>query len=157
MGKRGRAREPTAVLEMKGSWRGVKRAKTEPEPPSGLPDRPEWLADSEVAVWDQVVDNLDKIGTLATTDGVAIARYCALMVQWVLAKQYVDEHGMTFSVVDKLGNELHRTHPLGTKYLQLLPHILRLEQEFGLTPSARAGLSVRPQTTEQDKEKRYFG
>jgi phage terminase small subunit len=39
----------------------------------------------------------------------------------------------------------------------LLPMILRLEQEFGLTPSSRAGLQVKPSANEETAEKRYFG
>jgi phage terminase small subunit len=39
----------------------------------------------------------------------------------------------------------------------LAPILLRIEQEYGLTPSARAGLAVQPRKTEEEMESRYFG
>jgi phage terminase small subunit len=86
-------------------------------------------------LWDRVTDSLDQIGTLHATDGAAIERYCHLTSQWTEARGFGDVH----------------------KLCKLAPILLRIEQEYGLTPSARAGLAVQPRKTEEEMESRYFG
>lgn len=158
MGKRGPAKTPTAVLSMTGSWRAIARGPNEPQAPSGLPDMPDWLIEPEREVWQQVVDRLDQIGTLHRTDGEAIGRYCSLLVRWVTAKQFIEKNGTVYVVKNSKG-EVHRfqPYPQAIDYKHLLPMILRLEQEFGLTPSSRAGLSIKPSAGQQDAEAIYFG
>ena len=131
----GRMREPTAVLAMKGSKRAKSRAKTEATAPAGCPLKPATLSPAASATWDSVVDSLDMIGTLHRTDGAAIARYCQLTDQWEAAVRESDVNTMA----------------------KLAPLLLRIEQHFGLTPSARAGLATAPKKTNEETEARYFG
>ena len=160
--RRNKSKTPTAILAMRGSWRATSREKTEPTPPTGTPVKPDWISSanvpSEQAIWDHVVDDLDQIGTLAQTDGRTIARYCVVLHYWLRAKSYIDRHGETIAVHDDDGNVIKSVHrPEAQTFRHLLPELLRIEREFGLTPSSRAGLTVAPKKSEEDIEKRYFG
>jgi len=161
MGKRGRPKTPTPVLAIRGSWRAKDRAKREPQAPEGLPDKPLWISSSAIPtpeqIWDKLVDDLDKIGTLHQTDGNAMGRYCSILSEWCKAKAFIEKHGDTYSIKDDDGNVKFFAFPQVIPYRHLLTQILRLEQEFGLTPSSRAGLAAAPKKTDEDVEARYFG
>ena len=157
MGKRGPAKTPTSILSRQGSWRAGVREQVEVKSPTGCPDMPEWLSEAEREVWHQVIDRLDLIGTLCQTDGNSIGRYCSLLVRWVLAKQFIEEHGDTYPIKDDKGKLVRfATFPQSMQYKHLLPMLLRLEQEFGLTPASRAGLAINPERQSADLETVYF-
>ena len=158
MGKRGPQKTPTAILSREGSWRASVRSQVEVKAPAGCPVAPDWLTEAEHEVWEQVVDQLDRIGTLHQTDGNAIGRYCSLLVRWVTAKKFIEEHGDTYQIKDGEGKfKRFATFPQSLTYKHLLPMMLRLEQEFGLTPASRAGLEVKSdRNSEQDLEAVYF-
>jgi len=135
MGKRGPPRTPKPILANRGSHLAVSRGKVEATTPAGSPVKPSGLTANESAVWDATVESLEKIGTLHVTDGAALARYCSLSAQWDVAVAESDVSLM----------------------LKLCTPLLRLEQQFGLTPASRAGLAVAPRKTEEETEARYFG
>lgn len=72
------------------------------------------------------------MGVLTKADGNAVARYCVLVV--------------AFHSCD-----------LDTQ-LKIADRLLKLEQQFGLTPSARAGLATRKESepTENRGKSRFF-
>jgi len=162
MGKRGRPKTPTPVLTMRGSWRAKDRAKTEPQAPSGLPEMPDWIVSRDIPtaedIWQRLVDDLDQIGTLAQTDGRSIGRYCVVLREWLKSKAFIEERGDTYPIKDSEGKIVKfGTFPQALNFKHLLTQLLRLEQEFGLTPSSRAGLSVAPRKADEDLEAQYFG
>ena len=109
-------------------------------------------------LWPKVIDDLDRIGTLAQTDGRSIGRYCVILSQWLQSKAFIEKSGEHYPIQDEAGNLIKfGTFPQAQAFKHLLTQLLRLEQEFGLTPSSRAGLSVAPRKTDEDLEARYFG
>lgn len=154
MGKRGPAKTPTPVLQLRGSWRADTR-DGEPQGPEGTPECPARLLDEARQIWDEIVPILDNMGVLTLADGNALTRYCSMFVRWWKAEEFLQKNGDSYPiyqttkggelVYDKNGRKILR-------YMQQWPQVsiakslnaslLRLEQEFGLTPAARAGLSI---------------
>ncbi len=126
---RGRLPTPTGVLKMRGSWR-AKARKDEPQPEKGSPRCPSRLSPGARKVWQAIVPLLDGMGVLTKVDGFVLERYCELYCHW----------GQT----DDL--------PL---LLKLNDALLKIEREFGMTPSSRPRLHVAPKEEKNDKE-RYF-
>lgn len=103
---------PTPILAMRDSWRAKMRGK-EPQPQGGLGTAPRWLGKAEKAVWRQLAGELAAMGVGRRPDSNTLARYCVLWVEWKT-----------------------------TRNNKLCPMLLRLEQEFGLTPAARAKIEI---------------
>lgn len=157
MSKPGRKKTPTAVLKIRGSWR-AKTRKSEPKPPRGKPDCPEILSEAAKEKWNQLIPILDDMGLLSKIDGDAIARYCESWARWADAIKWIHEKGEFYPLKDDNGN---------VKCLQQFPQVgianhmaeqmNRLAAQFGMTPSARAGLSVDPGTNKKENTKeKYF-
>ena len=94
-------------------------------------------------MWGTIAPQLESIGVLTRIDGNTLSRYCHLWVQWREADRFIRENGHAYPLKDEEGN---------VKYLQQYPQVaiahklcqqlLRLEQEFGMTPAARTRIQV---------------
>jgi P27 family predicted phage terminase small subunit len=142
MGRRGPAPTPTAILQARGSWRG-KANKDEPGPEPRSPDCPEWLTDAAKEVWRQVVATVLMTRILTAADGNALGRYCDALVRWKKAAKWLDEKGETYPIRDDAGSiKCVMQYPQVAQYHKLSALLLKFEQEFGLTPSARSRLQI---------------
>ena len=142
MGKRGPAKTPTAVLKIRDSWR-AKTRDGEPEPSPGLPECPAWLRDKAKLAWGQLVPLLDDMGVLFRVDEKALARYCELWARWLEASQWIQANGEVWEKKDEEGNLTYaQQYPQVGIVNKLGEQLARLESQFGMTPSARAGLTV---------------
>ena len=139
MGQRGPKPTPSAILNARGSWRG-KANKAEPQPPAGVADAPAWLTPAARAVWAQLVP-LMPAGVLTRVDELSLARYCDSFVRWRQAAAALDDHGSTYEVDGRNGKQ-HKLRPEVAEYHALAAMLVRLEQEFGLTPSSRTRIQV---------------
>ncbi|MEK6675784.1 MAG: phage terminase small subunit P27 family [Planctomycetota bacterium] len=160
MGRRGPAPTPTRILKIRGSTLVTrKREAGEVQGPCGIPDRPDWLdVDSQVA-WDSFVPLLVQMGVLTRVDGKALARYCQLWASWRKAEEFIDKHGTVYPVKDDKGRTKCFMHwPQVSIALKLAPQLTRLEQEFGMTPSARARIQLDRSATPEISaaKRRYF-
>jgi len=157
MGKRGPKKTPTAVLKLRGSWRAEER-KGEPQPERGAArmHSPMPLTKDAHRMWRRLVPLLDTMGVLGKTDANALARYCETWVLWVQAKDWLVENGTTFPVRNADGKVIDvKAFPQVAMVTKFESALSRLEQQFGLTPSARAGLSVDGKKDESGKT-RFF-
>lgn len=154
MGKRGPVKTPTAMLSLRGS-RLVADRTGEPKPDATPPPCPDTLDEACKGVWDQVTEQLAAMGTLAISDANAIERYCRLFVEWRNVQAFIDRmgHGYALYLRDKNGQFMYDDngqkilrcriqHPEVGVRNKLNVDLLRLEQNFGLTPAGRAGLTV---------------
>ena len=140
MGKRGPAKAPTKVLEARGSWH-VRERKGEPTPEAGRPRAPKWLSREARKHWDEITPKIDDMGVLTKIDRDALALYCDYWTRWVKCSEFLRDNNLHQSVETRHGTEA-KQWPESRESLQLASHILRYQQQFGLTPSARAGLVV---------------
>lgn len=163
MGTRGPKKTPTKILELRGSWLAKTRPH-EPHPPVARPVCPDWLTPDMKQLWRVVVGQLHAIGLLTKVDGHALARYCALSLRWRKALQFVEKNGETYPVKDATGVVIGlRTFPQVWLVKSLAQELLRLEREFGMTPSARAAFGLMPmghdnaaQTDPHQDKTRFF-
>ena len=142
MGRRGPRPTPTAILKARGSWR-AKTRKDEPQPAASIPDPPDWLAPVARAFWDQLVPELAALGLLTRVDGFALARYCQFAAEWLEALKFLQQYGHHLVHKNQEG-QVHAIvlHPQNTQLVKLDGTLRKLEAEFGLTPSARARLTI---------------
>ena len=143
MGKRGPRKEPTIIKIAKGNPGKRPLNKSEPKPPSDDITPPEWVTGVAREKWDNVVPKLIGMGVMTNADVDTIARYCTMHEQFV---KYLDQcrRGLDVLVIrDDAGKVKYmQSTPAATMLSKLAASMLRIEQEFGLTPSARSGLSA---------------
>lgn len=159
MGRRGPAPTPTDILKLRGSTLVTKRRQAhEVRGPDGTPDSPDWLDDAGRDVWDQLVPLLESMGVLTRIDGHALGRYCRLWTRWRKAEGFIDQHGEMYPLKDEAGRvKCMQQWPQVAIASKLAQQLTRLEQEFGMTPSARTRIQVAGQTETPDAKSRFFG
>lgn len=151
MGKRGPAPTPTKVLQMRGSWR-AKTRNGEPQPAAKPPSCPKWLDGKGQYLFRALVAELMPLGLVTKLDAQALARYCQMWSQWREALAYVTDHGSTYPILDAEGGlKSYGEFPQVRQLLKLNEALLKIEREFGLTPSARARLA-RPESSDDDPQ-----
>ena len=163
MGRPGPAPTPTNQLARRGS-RLVAERTAEPLPPAERPDPPEHLTPDEQTAWAAVAARLHGLHLLYNTDALAIERYARMVVRWRRAAAFIEQYGETYPLKDLAGNvRCFQPFPEVAIYSNLNTALLRLEQEFGLTPAARARLGIElgrnangVETPTQKKSKRRF-
>jgi P27 family predicted phage terminase small subunit len=156
MGRRGPAPTPTAILNARGSPRAG-RNKAEPKPESGLPARPAGLSPAAAEVWD-AMSLIVAPGVLTRDNGQALARYCHGLLRWWKLAVWLDTNEDTYTVKDQQGNIRHVRHPNVITYEKLGRDLMRMEQEFGLTPAARTRVQTvaPPAKPKDDRTRRRF-
>ena len=149
MGRRGPAPTPTPILQLRGSTLVSKRRqKNEAQVPAGAPDRPDWLDEDARKMWDHLLPMLDGMGVLTRVDGNSLARYCRLWSRWRKAESFIEEKGDMYPLRGDDGQvKCFQQWPQVAIANKLAQQLTRLEQEFGMTPSARARLQVAPTAT----------
>lgn len=155
MGSRGPAPLPNRLLELRGSNRAGRRG-TEPEPDrTKKPKCPTWLPKKCRAHFRRLVRQLFAMGVVAEIDVEALARYARLVQRYHDAEEWIEEHGSSYIVrgrpmKDDEGKPVPdsgpiiavKTFPQVREARALADQLLKLEREYGLTPSARARLAT---------------
>lgn len=143
MGKRGPRKQPTKLRLLRGDPSKEGKHADEPIPPAGAVTPPDWVKGKALDKWNEVVPKLEAMGIMSTADVDAMARYCAMYEQWL---RYLDQvrRGLDVLVLkDNAGKVKYvQSTPAATMFVKLAQSLLRIEQEYGLTPSARAGMEV---------------
>ena len=143
MGKRGPAKTPTAELKLRGSWRANERIN-EPVFDDGVPECPDWLRPEAKEAWDDVVPKLAAVpGLLKAIDENALVVYCQTWAKWRECEDFLEKHGDVYAAKNAKGKVTGFVqHPQVNTAIKLDAALFAMEKQFGLTPSARAGLSV---------------
>lgn len=149
MGKRGPAPKPTKLRVLEGNPGRRPLNPDEPEPTlltdSNVPVPPEILLPAAAEEWRRVAPELCRLGLLSVLDLVPLAAYCQSYAHWLDAERWIAENGTTVVLRDKDGR---------VKYVQKAPQVGISEKaldkikvfalQFGMTPSSRSGVSVKP-------------
>lgn len=153
MAKPGPKKTPTAILEARGSWLAKVR-EGEPVPPDDVPTAPEWLKGDALAMWNHLAPRLLNMRVLTCIDSNALARYCDAWARWRAAAKFIDERGEMYPLMDENGKAKgFAAYPQVLQYHKLAQLLGKLEGDFGLTPAARAGLTVAPEKHAHDGSK----
>lgn len=158
MGKRGPKPEPTVLKLARGNPGKRKTNKKEPKPKSDQIEPPEYLSGKSMEKWNEITPALITSGVMTNADVETIGRYCSMWEQWV---KYLEQcrRGLDVLVIkDENGKVKYmQSSPAATMQMKLSTALLRIEQEFGLTPSARTGINVNEEKEDNDFEKWQAG
>lgn len=149
MGRRGPRAEPSVIRLARGNPGKRAVRSTEPRPAAGTVSPPEWLTGVSLEKWHELVPLLSDMRVLTPADVGALARYCLFHEQML---KYADmcRRGLDISIGrDDQGRVKYlQVGPAATLLHKASSEMLRLEQEFGLTPSARSGIDAGPSPEE---------
>lgn len=144
MGRRGPKPTPTDVLKLRGSWR-ANINPDEPEPPKGKPVCPVRLTGQAKTCWQRMTKLLDEMNVLTLVDGNALCRYCLLWARYVDVEKWLIKYGRNGNAMPIVRHEkvvAFGRLPQTSVAAQLCDQLLRLEQQFGLTPSSRSRMTT---------------
>lgn len=136
MGRRGPAPAPTSLKLVRGDER--RRINLdEPRPLPGPIERPGYLSKLAVEEWDRVAPHLEAMHTLTAADTTALACYCEAVARWRTLAEIVAKSP---PVIQREG--LLVKNPAYSQARDAAIEVRMFAREFGLTPSARAGIRV---------------
>ena len=152
MGKRGPAPEPSILKYLKGNPSKGTLNGDEPTPEllgASFPPPPT-LEGKAVEVWRDMVIRLSSMRVLTQADVPTLTRYCIEAVLYLACYEKVKIAGEEYTHWEPDPNR--SDGKLRIKYTQVAPWatqmnrhhaaMLRIEQEFGMTPSSRSQVNV---------------
>lgn len=149
MGKRGPRPKPTNLKVIEGTYR-ADRAPANEARPVGDASPPEWLTDDQLEAWDRIVPHLAAVGLATDVDSVLLSRYVQLLMAWIDLAE--DIRGLDAGRRYHLTNAgALRPHPAYGEFRALSAELLKLEREFGMSPSARTRVEAAPTEVEEDE------
>lgn len=152
MGKRGPAPEPSILKYIRGNPSKETLNTSEPTPPLVPQDfpPPKVLTAKGIEVWNDVVPKLSRMRVLTEADVPTLTRYCIETVLYLECYAMVQIDGEQYTHWEPDPNSTEGA--LRIKYTQVAPWatqmhrhhaaMLRIEQEFGMTPSSRSQVST---------------
>lgn len=126
---RGRRPKPTVLKVLEGNPGKRPLPKHEPKP-QGMAEMPGWLRPGAVKVWNEYAPRLEGLGLLTDLDAETFGQWCTLTAMF--RRKPAEMPAGKIARMDAIG------------------------QRFGLDPSSRARMSVKPQEPKDD-EARFFG
>lgn len=159
MGKRGPRPEPTVLKMAKGNPGKRAKNKREPQPKTDGIEPPEYLSGKSLEKWHELKPQLVEMGVLTNADVETLARYCTMHEQWLKYLEQV-RRGLDVLVIrDDSGKVKYmQSTPAAVRLDKLAVSMLRIEQEFGLTPSARSGIVANePKKQNENPLSKYLG
>ena len=163
MRKPGRRPKPTALRVIEGNAGGRPFNIDEPIPPAleDKPEAPKWLNRLGRREWDRVAQQLWEMGVLTAIDQSALAMFAEAWSRYEqavidlnrAARKDPKTHGAV--VFTDKGNAI--MNPLFGQVNALRRDALKIAAEFGLTPSARTGMSGKSKAEHDPVARKYFG
>lgn len=152
MGARGRTKTPTAILKLRGSYY-ADRNPNEPVPIPGRPEKPDWVkGDWQDLEWDRLCTITDQMNVLSQADGNVLGRYVENLAMWKDTLDFIRQHGTTYPLKDARGRVCgFAKWPQVSTLFELEKILIKIEQHFGLTPSARSRIAVNPPKEEESE------
>ena len=156
MGKRGPRPQPTIIKIAKGNPGKRPLNHAEPKPAANAVEPPSWVSGKSLEKWQEVAPKLLAMGVLTNADVETLARYCTMHEQFVKYLDEVRQGGDVLVVRDEAGKVKYmQSTPAATMLMKLAASMLRIEQEFGLTPSERTGIAT-TQAKRKDELEEFF-
>ena len=147
MGKRGPSPKPTHLKLLEGNPGKRPLNMHEPKPKPTTPSMPTWLNPLAKKEWRRISKELAGLGLLTCVDGAALAGYCTAYAAVQNAEKEIQDYGSTTYTTD---TGFIRDIPAiarQQKYLALMRNYL---SEFGLSPSSRSGIDIKPKENDED-------
>ncbi|NLZ02696.1 MAG: phage terminase small subunit P27 family [Pirellulaceae bacterium] len=149
MGKRGPTPTPSETLKRQGRYRPDRR-KCEPEAPAANARKPAWIKGLAAKHWKQIAPLLIDAKLLTVLDTVALGLLCDALAEYLEAGEIVEaaaKDGVKFIATTDKGNVIQ--HPAVGVRNKAWERVVKLARQFGMTPSARAGMAIANAADEQ--------
>jgi len=137
----GRLKKPIALKKQEGTFRSD-RDGNKLELPSSMPILPDYISKSAQSYYLATASKLVKMNLINDVDETALVLLAEAYDDYRKAKDYIDEHGDTYSVTNQAGEILWKMHPKARIMSESWLRVKKMLSEFGLTPSARAKLNA---------------
>ncbi|WP_163546773.1 phage terminase small subunit P27 family [Granulicatella sp. zg-ZJ] len=102
---------------------------------------PDWLGDIAKKEFKYVVNETKEIELLGNLDVHALALYCNVYEQYILCTKRIVEDGIIVEA-NKASETVTAAHPLFIRQHQLMQQLRMMQNDLGLSPSARAKLAL---------------
>src|SRR5210317_960083 len=157
MGKRGPKPQPTVLKLARGNPGCRKLNDAEPKPKADKIEPPKYLTGESLKCWKVITPGLIATGVMTEADVPTLARYCTMHEQWLLYLAEVRAGNDILVILNDDGSvKYQQSSPAATMQQKLATSMLRIEQEFGLTPSARTGIVAQKNDQEEDPLARFI-
>ena len=158
MGRRGPPPKPTALKLLNGNA-GKKPLNTrEPQPTIGTPHCPEWLSDEARKVWKRLVPQLRAMKVLTLIDADALAGYCHTYTRWRDVEEFLTKHGLVYPIRGDNGAvKCFQQFPQVAIARHLLLAMRAFQNDFGLSPAARARILIAGEQEPNSDARRWLG
>jgi P27 family predicted phage terminase small subunit len=138
MGRRGPKKTPAATHKKRGTFQPSRHSGPDSKPVPGIPEPPADLTEAAREAWISIAGKLLDAKLLTALDDLALRLMAESVDMYLRAGREIEHWGLT-SVTDK-GNTIQ--HPAVAVRNKAWSQIVKLCQEFGMTPAARTGLAV---------------
>lgn len=136
---------PTPLKLLRGERRSSRVNYNAPVAPEGTPElRPDVTDPDVVATWHELVEMVGSLGVLSPVDGIALLSFAQAVV--INRRSFALVSQSAVLIKDRDGSL--RKNPALMPWRDSFHAILRMCQEFGLTPSARTLLVNPPAATD---------
>ena len=144
MGNRGPAKQPTILRYIRGNPSKEGFNTKEPTPPSSDDTPPESLDGLSLQKWNETVPKLRAMGVFTEADRGTWERYCIEYELWRVAREKVRKFGDVMTFKPKNDGEVPymQVSPFASQMLRYASNLLRIEMQFGLTPSSRSQVTI---------------
>jgi len=148
----GPPKKPTAILKLRGSWRGTSRP-SEPQVESSKIPCPSWVSATAKKYWDEIATVLAGMQVSTVADCGAMVLLVDALSQYVHARNIVDEEGITTE--GSVGNTV--AHPAVGIRDAAWARAMKAMVQFGMTPSSRAAVTTSKKKDDKpDGKSRFF-
>jgi len=157
MAKRGGQNQPTALLKLVGSksekYVHPKTRALEPKPPVDAPPQPKMTA-AAGAYWKWLIPKIKMLGILSLDHRNILKRYCCAMARWDILNDDITTNGIT----EDTNSGTTQLRASYRAWIQVSEECRRIECEFGMTPSSRAGVQAISivESAPKDPRQAYF-
>ncbi|MFD2681206.1 phage terminase small subunit P27 family [Bacillus seohaeanensis] len=120
---------------------------------------PTWLSKLAKTQFRKVVKEFEGNDLLKNVDIHSIALFCDAYADYIKCSELIKEQGLMMEHTNKAGETNSVPHPLLTKKKQLFEQMQKFMSEFGLSPVARARLTIPndKDDTPKSREEEMFG
>lgn len=125
----------------------VEKDKNEPIPSDSQAVAPDTLSPRAKELFEDFIQRVEEMYPCSSTDEYSIVLYANNHEQLEYLESFLRVNGVTFTYEDKFGNEVFKKRPEVDIHKQCKDFELKILTEYGLTPSSRARVPLKPKAT----------
>lgn len=138
----GRKRIPDNIKVIQGTFQKCRSNPDQPDPIAERPKRPVWLPKPALKYYNALLDKLEALGTLSSTDVGIIAVAAQLEDELHCCNKNIERDGMWIYVKDSNGKVTDKKkNPAIIHRKDVITRLQSVYAELGLTPASRSKVS----------------